>query len=168
MEILQELTKKGDGRIKQNMKVVMAVFVLALFIGMPVAFAGSATYDYEHNTITTHSICACGQQGDYKYHTQTFLNYCPACGRYGSLHYTHNEGSVEGRLTCGDGYGNGGCDFDACAVCGKNEIIGSHIYLIRAKASTPVVAQPQPIAQPISKIDMLKMQINQPLLAIEV
>lgn len=70
-------------------------------------------------------------QGDYLYHTDTFLNYCPSCGRYGSLHYVHNEGSVESRLTCGDGYGNGGCDFDACAVCGKNEIIGSHLYLTK-------------------------------------
>ena len=95
-------------------------------------FADSSWVVYNNdNTITVHSQCACGLTGDYLYHTTTFLNYCPYCHRYGTLTYTHNEGSVEGRLTCGDGYANGGDDSDYCAVDGKEEIIGSHLYLTK-------------------------------------
>jgi len=94
--------------------------------------------------------------GDYKYHTATFLNYCPHCHRYGTLQYTHAEGIFEGRLCCGDGYGNGGCDADYCAVHGKEEIVGTHYWLTKVVVEKKPSPQQNPITSP-SKPTMLEL-----------
>jgi len=133
---------------------------------MPLAFAGSATYDKNTNTITTYSQCGCGLQGDYKYHTATFLNYCPHCHRYGTLHYTHAEGIPEGRITCGDGYGNGGCDSDYCAVCGKEEVYHGAMWLTKGNpAPVNQTIETSPYKAP-TKMDYLKLKLKQPFGAI--
>jgi hypothetical protein len=95
---------------------------------LPVALAST---DQPYNlTVTSKyvkatAICSCGaSDGDYTtYHTATFLNYCPNCHRYGTLHYS--KWCAEGQWTCS------ACDSDYCQADGKQKIDGSDVYLTR-------------------------------------
>lgn len=144
---------------------LLSIFIITLLLG---STSGAVFASQDVGTISTYSQCACGLQGDYLYHTATFLNYCPHCHRYGSLHYTHNEGSVEGRLTCGDGYGNGGCDADYCAVDGKEEVYHGALWLTKASArvqkttvpSSSKMEQVQPAPVTLNPLQLLQLKLG--------
>jgi len=78
--------------------------------------------------------CNCGMQPNVK-KPMSWKNHCPNCGGtnlnfvYTPLGQGDGVGNPEGRITCGDGLGNGGCDMDWCSVCGKENINGSIISL---------------------------------------
>lgn len=73
------------------------------------------------NVITVNMMPSCGCCGGtvpYKRYTKTWKNYCPACGKSGTL--TDNpKGVYEGELTCS--MSKGGCDADYCGYCGGDK-----------------------------------------------
>ena len=74
-------------------------------------------------TVTGKESCGCGSSTyGYKTYTTTFKNYCPNCGRSGSLKF-NPKGVYEGEITCGDGKApwTDGCDSDFCCVCGGDK-----------------------------------------------
>ena len=65
------------------------------------------------------SCSCCGYpKTPYKHYTKTWQNYCPACGKSGTL--TDNpKGVYEGEITCSMRLG--GCDADYCGYCGGDK-----------------------------------------------
>ncbi len=76
-------------------------------------------------TVSSTSKCSCGSCGDYNYHTSTYKNYCPNCGKYETLVW-NPKGVYEGEWTCSS------CDCDYCAACGKEKIYSNPKHLIKA------------------------------------
>lgn len=71
-------------------------------------------------TITVNHMpsCACCYGTPYKRYTKTWKNYCPNCGKSGTL--TDNpKGVYEGEITCS--MKKGGCDADYCGYCGGDK-----------------------------------------------
>lgn len=68
--------------------------------------------------------CSCGALGDYNYHTSSFKNYCPHCGKWGVLEW-NPKGVAEGEWTCSS------CGADYCAACGKEKVYSNPRYLIK-------------------------------------
>lgn len=73
-------------------------------------------------TITVNMMPSCSCCGypktPYKRYTKTWKNYCPACGKSGTL--TDNpKGVYEGEITCSMKLG--GCDADYCGYCGGDK-----------------------------------------------
>lgn len=78
-------------------------------------------------TITITSKPSCGCRHPYKWHTRTFINYCPYCHRYGTLTNLHKYPSKhEQEISCSR------CRADFCGVCGKEKYSWSKVYLRRA------------------------------------
>ena len=103
--------------------------------------SGSAPSSAGTITVTGKESCGCGSsQYGYKTYTTTFKNYCPNCGRSGTLHF-NPKGTYEGELTCGDGKApwTDGCDSDFCVVCGGDK--AGHGKCRRVKLSR--VSNPQ-------------------------
>ena len=74
------------------------------------------------DVITVNMMPSCGCCGypktPYKRFTKTWQNYCPACGKSGTL--TDNpKGVYEGEITCS--MSKGGCDADYCGYCGGDK-----------------------------------------------
>ena len=70
---------------------------------------------------------SCGCRHSYRWHTTTFVNYCPHCHRYNALYNKHKwNARHEQELTCRYD------DCDYCGVCGKEKYSWSHYYLRRA------------------------------------
>ena len=88
------------------------------------ADSGSST---SGDTITVRAkpSCSCSC-GSYQWYTRTWKNYCPNCGRSGSLHI-NPKGVPEVEITCGDGRSpySDGCDSDFCGVCGADKASAS-------------------------------------------
>ena len=70
---------------------------------------------------------SCGCRHSYRWHTTTFVNYCPHCHRYNALYNKHKwNARYEQELTCRYD------DCDYCGICGKEKYSWSHYYLRRA------------------------------------
>ena len=76
-------------------------------------------------TVRAKPSCSCSC-GSYQWYTRTWKNYCPHCGRSGSLHI-NPKGVPEVEITCGDGRSpySDGCDADYCGVCGADKASAS-------------------------------------------
>lgn len=73
-------------------------------------------------TITSKPSCGCNH--GYYWHTKTFVNYCPNCGRYNVLANVHKyQARYEQELTCSH------CGSDYCGCCGKEKYNKSRVYL---------------------------------------
>ena len=73
-------------------------------------------------TITAKPSCGCGY--GYRWHTRSFISYCPHCHRYGTLANVHKyPARHEQELTCRH------CGADYCGVCGKEKYSWSRVYL---------------------------------------
>ncbi len=93
--------------------------VIAGYLG---AYNIQVTRDYVMAT----GRCTCGLKDYSNYYTSAFVNYCPCCGRYGTLAFEQGgavEGNYEGMWYCTH------CDADYCIVCGKLHVSGSKVYL---------------------------------------
>ena len=78
-------------------------------------------------TMTGKPSCSCGKRYSYRWHTRTYVNYCPYCHRYGTLYNAHKfQARFENEITCK------GCGSDWCIVCGKEKYSWSKRYLRRA------------------------------------
>ncbi|UTB32017.1 MAG: Ig-like domain-containing protein [Methanobacterium sp. ERen5] len=75
--------------------------------------------------VSSTSKCSCGACGDYVYHTSSYKNYCPNCGRYETLVW-NPKGVYEGEWTCSY------CDCDYCSACGKEKVHNHPKHLIKA------------------------------------
>lgn len=90
-------------------------------------------------TVKAKPSCAC-HCGSYQWYTRTWKNYCPHCGRTGSLRINPKK-VPEIEITCGDGHSpwSDGCDADYCGVCGgdkANRSSCSRVKLTPASGST--------------------------------
>ena len=88
---------------------------------------GIVTEKLKVPTITITARPSCGCRNSYKWHTRTFVNYCPYCHRYGVLTnlYKH-PARHEQEISCSK------CSADFCGVCGKEKYSWSRKYLRRA------------------------------------
>jgi hypothetical protein len=75
--------------------------------------------------VSSTSKCSCGACGNYVYHTSSYKNYCPNCGRYETLVW-NPKGVYEGEWTCSH------CDCDFCSACGKEKVHTNPKHLIKA------------------------------------
>ncbi|MGZ7069564.1 MAG: hypothetical protein ACXVHN_01970 [Methanobacterium sp.] len=66
--------------------------------------------------ITTRGECSCSLCTSGATFTKSWQNYCPECGKYGTLTYQRTWDSPEGLIWCKS------CDADYCAVHGKEHI----------------------------------------------
>lgn len=81
----------------------------------------------DKNTVTITSKPSCGCRNVYRWHTRTFLDYCPNCRHYDCLTNKHKWGArYEQEISCKI------CDSDFCGVCGKEKYSWSHVYLKKA------------------------------------
>lgn len=79
----------------------------------------------KRNIITATGKPSCGCRYSYAWHTRTYVNYCPNCGRYNALCNKHKyPARYEQELTCRY------CDCDYCICCGKMKYSWSHVYLV--------------------------------------
>lgn len=78
-------------------------------------------------TITFTGKCSCRHYSNYKYHTRTWINYCPMCHKYGTLVKSIKQGHPEGIIICSRAYG--GCDADYCIVHGTEHSSPPRAYL---------------------------------------
>lgn len=82
----------------------------------------------KNGLITITSKPSCGCRYSYKWHTRTYINYCPNCHKYNTLRNQHKyPARFEQELTCSRK--KGGCDSDFCGVCGKEKYSWSRTYL---------------------------------------
>lgn len=73
-------------------------------------------------TITAKPSCGC--RNSYRWHTRTFINYCPCCHKYGVLTNLHKyPARWEQEISCKR------CSADFCGVCGKEKYGRSRKYL---------------------------------------
>lgn len=103
----------------------------------------------ENDIITVTMIPSVDSDYNYTEYTQSWINYCPFCHKYGTLTdtpkdpdrnggYTNNgHGVPEGELTCD--MSKGGCDADFCGITGKDKD-GREVYLTPAGGSVPIIA----------------------------
>lgn len=78
-------------------------------------------------TMTGKPSCSCGKRYSYRWHTRTYVNYCPYCHKYGTLYNAHKfQARFEKEITCKK------CGSDWCIVCGKEKYNWSKRYLRRA------------------------------------
>jgi len=108
----------------QNLSIKQTTNVKACCINRQ---AGCTAYNisWTTKTVTSTSKCSCGACGDYVYHTCTYKNYCPNCGRYGTLIW-NPKGVYEGEWTCSY------CDCDYCSACGKEKVYNHPKHLVKA------------------------------------
>jgi len=108
----------------QNLSIKQTVNVKAYSITRQ---AGCSAYNISWctKTVTSTSQCSCGACGDYVYHTRSYKNYCPHCGRYGTLIWNPKV-AYEGEWTCSC------CDCDYCSACGKEKVHNHPKHLVKA------------------------------------
>lgn len=103
---------------------------------------GTAMSTQGQSCVQSHGTCNCGEQeGVTK--AMSWVNKCPHCGGT-NLNFVYSGDNPEGRITCGDGVGRGGCDADYCSTCGKENIIGSTKRLTPCTGGTTGEEQEQP------------------------
>ncbi len=115
---------KKDGKLPDSIKTYLDIFkfetpVIAGYLG---AYNIQVTKVYVKAT----ARCNCGTQSYYKYYTTAFVNYCPWCGKYGTLAFEQAgalDGNYEGMWYCTY------CDADYCIACGKEHAIGTKKWL---------------------------------------
>lgn len=73
--------------------------------------------------VESYGTCNCGHQEGVKA-KKSWVNKCPHCNGT-NLNFVVSGDNPEGRITCGNGVGKGGCDADYCSVCGYENISGS-------------------------------------------
>ena len=102
-------------------RLLLLTMVAALIIGStrPVSnagYVGAYNVKVTDNYVTSTARCSCSLSTGYGYSTNTFMNYCPNCHRYGTLHFEQGHGwtSPEGLWYCSC------CDMDFCLVHGKS------------------------------------------------
>lgn len=77
-------------------------------------------------TITITAKPSCGCRYSYSWRTNTFINYCPHCHKYGTLKNVHKwQARYEQELTCTY------CGADYCGQCGKEKYSWSRYYLTK-------------------------------------
>ena len=82
---------------------------------------------YVHPVITITAKPSCGCRYSYRWHTRSFINYCPYCHRYGVLTNLHKwQSRYEQEISCSR------CSADFCGVCGKEKMGYSKVYLRKA------------------------------------
>jgi len=114
-------------------------------------YYGPNSYSVNSDKVSaTGAYCSCGwSDGYYRHGTNIFLNYCPACHRYGTLSVEIGSGShnPEGMFYCTR------CDADYCLVHGKIHVSGSSVKLTSAPATNPVPNPPtnQPTNPPTNQ-----------------
>lgn len=69
-------------------------------------------------TVNHYPTCSCCYGTQYKRYTKTWKNYCPNCGKSGTL-VDNPKGVVDGEITCS--MKKGGCDADYCGYCGGDK-----------------------------------------------
>lgn len=80
-------------------------------------------------TITAKPSCGCNHK--YRWYTRTWINYCPHCHKYGTLHNVHKwQARYEQELTCDPKLG--GCGADYCGCSGKEKYSWSSYRLTKA------------------------------------
>lgn len=78
-------------------------------------------------TITGKPSCrTCSKRVKYRWHTKTFVNYCPNCKHYNCLR-KNPKGVPEKELTCAH------CDCDYCVCCGADKSGGRRHYYNKLK-----------------------------------
>ncbi|MEM4526039.1 MAG: pseudomurein-binding repeat-containing protein, partial [Methanothermobacter sp.] len=115
---------KVNGKLPASVETYSDIFkfktpVIAGYLG---AYNIQVTKDYVKAT----GRCTCGSKDYSNYYTSAFVNYCPCCGRYGTLAFEQGgttDGNYEGMWYCTH------CDADYCLVCGKLHVSGSKVYL---------------------------------------
>lgn len=129
------LSQRKAKRYKPNTKmesdyikrIYFILFIIALIGCLPTVTAISGSCQPYNLTVTSKyvssvAVCSCGN-GEYAYEKHTFLNYCPACHHYSTLHYSKT--CWGGQWTCSN------CDCDYCMQCGKEKISGTELWLTR-------------------------------------
>ncbi|NPV65078.1 MAG: hypothetical protein HPY63_06175 [Methanobacteriaceae archaeon] len=117
---------KVNGTLPASVETYSDIFkfktpIIAGYLG---AYNIQVTKDYVKAT----GRCSCGSRDYSNYYTSAFVNYCPCCGRYGTLAFEQGgpvDGNYEGMWYCTH------CDADYCLVCGKLHVSGSKVYLTR-------------------------------------
>lgn len=69
-------------------------------------------------TVNHYPTCSCCYGTQYKRYIKTWKNYCPNCGKSGTL-VDNPKGVVDGEITCS--MKKGGCDADYCGYCGGDK-----------------------------------------------
>ncbi|WP_429222860.1 hypothetical protein [Methanobacterium oryzae] len=82
------------------------------------------------DTVSADAKCSCNLYKDYNIHKGTWVNYCPYCGKQGTLSYTNQQGCPEGMFYCD--MNKKGCDADYCIVHGKAHTNNNPKYLTPA------------------------------------
>jgi hypothetical protein len=84
----------------------------------------TVTPDY----VSAMAYCSCGA-GTWSLKNGTFVNYCPACKKYGTLKYS--KPCAEGQWTCS------ACDCDYCMQDGKEKVYSNPAHLVTTTMPTP-------------------------------
>lgn len=96
------------------MEKVERIIILSILATISlIAMASFANFDYAetieiNNTNATPTITATGRPSSineknmaYKWYTETYIDFCPHCKKYGELYVTFNQESyAEGRIRC--------------------------------------------------------------------
>ena len=115
---------RGNGTLPAGIETYSDIFkfetpVIAGYLG---AYNIQVTSDYVKAT----GKCSCGSKSYSNYYTSAFVNYCPCCGRYGTLAFEQGgaaDGNYEGMWYCTY------CDADYCLACGKIHVSGKNMFL---------------------------------------
>lgn len=75
---------------------------------------GASKHTVNADYVESTGRCSCSLHTDYKEHSSRFNNYCPFCGRHGTLRYEEGRTCPEGMWVCSK------CDADFCLVHGKS------------------------------------------------
>ncbi|WBF10614.1 hypothetical protein ISG34_00225 [Methanothermobacter marburgensis] len=85
---------------------------------------GASFHTVNADYVEASGRCSCSLHGDYREHKSRFRNYCPFCGRHGTLRYEEGSTCPEGMWFCSR------CDADFCLVHGKSHTSRAR-YLLR-------------------------------------
>ena len=135
-----EESTQGTTEINNGSNTIPASITLAQYKDM---LARVNAYHIAHSKTTTSttgnvicgdfkpSACHDGSQ-PYVWGHYCWLNYCPNCGRYGTL-LNNPKHQYEGELTCSH------CDSDYCGHCGREKKCGSSSKLTPASTTTTTI-----------------------------
>lgn len=135
--------------------VIYCMFVIFAIFTLPAVTAkqiGAYNIYNDGDVVGATARCSCGSSS-YKYGTSYFVNYCPGCGKHGTLrfeegaysgnHYT----SPEGLWYCTN------CDRDYCAKCGKIHSSERYWLLRTNKPKIKVINETEVLKNESEKIE---------------